>query len=46
MSTYLDPGVSAAEKLGTYPPFDKGLEMNIFIKNSTGQPFVGKVRKI
>ncbi|XP_013172172.1 PREDICTED: uncharacterized protein LOC106121193 [Papilio xuthus] len=39
----IDPGVSAAENPGTYPPFDKGLEMNIFIKNSTGQPFVGKV---
>ncbi|CAK1586499.1 unnamed protein product [Parnassius mnemosyne] len=39
----MDPGVSAAEKPGTYPPFDRGLEMDVFIKNSTGQPFVGKV---
>ncbi|XP_068618673.1 uncharacterized protein [Battus philenor] len=38
-----DPGVSAAEKPGTYPPYDRGLEMDVFIKNSTDQPFVGKV---
>nr|XP_026489225.1 lysosomal alpha-glucosidase-like isoform X3 [Vanessa tameamea] len=39
----VDPGVSASEKLGEYPPFDRGLEMDIFIKNSTDQPFIGKV---
>ncbi|XP_050352024.1 uncharacterized protein LOC126774502 [Nymphalis io] len=39
----VDPGVSASEKLGEYPPFDRGLEMDIFIKNSTNQPFIGKV---
>ncbi|XP_023943478.1 sorting nexin-14 [Bicyclus anynana] len=39
----LDPGVSASEKAGEYPPFDRGLEMDIFIKNSSDQPFVGKV---
>ncbi|CAK1550934.1 unnamed protein product [Leptosia nina] len=38
-----DPGVSASEKPGEYPPFDRGLEMDIFVKNSTDQPFVGKV---
>ncbi|XP_041987755.1 uncharacterized protein LOC121739381 [Aricia agestis] len=38
-----DPGVSAAEKPGTYPPYDRGLELNVFIKNSTDQPFIGKV---
>ncbi|CAG4950910.1 unnamed protein product [Colias eurytheme] len=38
-----DPGVSASEKAGEYPPFDRGLEMNVFIKNSTDQPFVAKV---
>ncbi|XP_050680926.1 lysosomal alpha-glucosidase-like isoform X1 [Leptidea sinapis] len=38
-----DPGVSASENPGEYPPFDRGLEMNVFIKNSTDQPFVGKV---
>jgi alpha-glucosidase (family GH31 glycosyl hydrolase) len=39
----IDPGISGSEAAGTYPPFDVGLEMNIFIRNSTDQPFVGKV---
>lgn len=41
----IDPGVSGSEKPGTYPPYDIGLEMDIFIKNSTGQTFIGKVSK-
>lgn len=39
----IDPGVSGSEKPGTYPPFDKGIEMDIFVKNASGQPFTGKV---
>ncbi|XP_028163081.1 lysosomal alpha-glucosidase-like [Ostrinia furnacalis] len=39
----LDPGISASEKPGSYPPYDKGIEMDVFIKNGTNQPFVGKV---
>ncbi|GBP33029.1 Lysosomal alpha-glucosidase [Eumeta japonica] len=39
----IDPGVSASEPRGQYPPYDRGLELEIFIKNSTGLPFVGKV---
>lgn len=39
----VDPGVSASEKPGTYQPFDKGVEMDIFVKNSSGQLFIGKV---
>lgn len=39
----VDAGVSGSEPKGTYVPFDKGLEMDIFVKNSTGQPFIGKV---
>lgn len=39
----IDPGVSGSEEPGTYPPYDEGLQMHIFIKNSTGLPFVGKV---
>ncbi|XP_072385284.1 lysosomal alpha-glucosidase-like isoform X1 [Diabrotica undecimpunctata] len=39
----IDPGVSASEQPGTYPPYDVGIEMDIFIKNSSGEPFVGKV---
>ena len=39
----IDPGVSGSEEPGTYPPYDEGLQLDIFIKNSSGQPFVGKV---
>lgn len=39
----IDPGVSASELPGDYPPFDVGLRMDIFVKNSTGQIFIGKV---
>ncbi len=39
----IDPGVSGSEAAGTYPPWDVGLEMNVFVKNSSGQPFVGRV---
>ncbi|CAH0546035.1 unnamed protein product [Brassicogethes aeneus] len=39
----IDPGVSASEKVGTYPPYDIGIKMDIFVKNSTNQPFIGKV---
>lgn len=38
-----DPGVSGAEPAGTYPPFDRGLEMGVFIRNGSGLPFVGRV---
>lgn len=40
----VDPGVSASEPDGTYPPFDDGIKRGIFVKNSSGQPFIGKVR--
>ncbi|KAK4877010.1 hypothetical protein RN001_009516 [Aquatica leii] len=39
----IDPGVSASEVPGSYIPYDKGIEMDIFVKNSSGQPFIGKV---
>ncbi|CAG2059891.1 unnamed protein product [Timema podura] len=42
-TTYADPGISAAEPRGTYPPYDEGLKLGIFVKNSSGQPFIGKV---
>ena len=38
-----DPAVSGSEAPGTYPPYDDGKAMDIFVKNSTGQEFVGKV---
>ena len=37
-----DPGISANEKPGTYAPFDFGLQMNIFIRNSNGKPIIGR----
>ncbi|KAK6627284.1 hypothetical protein RUM44_009761 [Polyplax serrata] len=39
----LDPGVSASEPKGTYPPYDDGIAQDIFIKNEDGSVFVGKV---
>ena len=36
-----DPGISASERPGTYPPYDLGMTLDIFVKNSTGQPFIG-----
>lgn len=42
----IDPGVSNAELQSGYPPYDRGVEMNIFVKNSTDKNasvFIGKV---
>lgn len=39
----VDPGISASEAPGTYPPYDKAIEMDILVKNSSGRPFIGKV---
>lgn len=38
-----DPAISAEDKRGTYPPYDLGKELDIFIKNQSGQPLVGQV---
>nr|CAD7427819.1 unnamed protein product [Timema monikensis] len=40
----IDPGVSGSEASGTYPPYDRGVELGVFIKDSSGNPFLGKVR--
>ncbi len=39
----IDPGISSTEKAGSYKPYDLGIEMDIFIKNSSGHPFNGRV---
>ena len=39
----LDPAVSASEPRGSYPPYDEGIEMDIFIRNEDGSHFIGKV---
>jgi len=38
----VDPGISNSQPAGSYPPYDLGLQMNIFIRNSSDKPFVGK----
>ncbi|KAH9373897.1 hypothetical protein HPB48_012034 [Haemaphysalis longicornis] len=37
-----DPGVSGSEEPGTYPPFDDGIEMDIFVKTVRGNVKYGK----
>lgn len=39
----IDPGISGSEKPGTYPPYDRAIEMGILIKNGSDDPFIGKV---
>eukprot|EP00118_Oscarella_pearsei_P007834 m.39311 g.39311 ORF g.39311 m.39311 type:complete len:667 (+) comp32704_c0_seq8:17-2017(+) len=38
-----DPGISNSQKSGTYPPYDDGLKMDVFIKDANGKPIVGMV---
>lgn len=42
----LDPGVASREPRGTYPPYDRGISPNIFIKNSSYLPLEGKVSSV
>ena len=35
--------MSGAEPAGSYPPYDRGLEMDVFLKNASGGVFVGRV---
>ena len=42
----IDPGISNSEFKSQYPPYDEGISMNVFVKNSAepgAPPFVGKV---
>ncbi|RWS13457.1 lysosomal alpha-glucosidase-like protein, partial [Dinothrombium tinctorium] len=39
----LDPGISSGEPQNTHPPYEIGVEMDIFIKNASGGILVGKV---
>lgn len=39
----IDPGISAAEPQHTYPPWDEGVHLRVFVRNSSNMPFVGKV---
>lgn len=43
-SLIVDPGISNQQPAGTYPPYDRGVDMNVFVRDSrTGKPLVGKV---
>lgn len=39
----IDPGISNVQTPGSYPPYDEGLRLNVFINASNGKPFVGEV---
>ncbi|XP_040076997.1 lysosomal alpha-glucosidase-like [Ixodes scapularis] len=39
----LDPAVSGSEPAGTYPPYDRGMELDVFVKNASGSVVYGKV---
>jgi alpha-glucosidase (family GH31 glycosyl hydrolase) len=40
----LDPGISSTQPPGTYPPYDEGLKLGIFItKYNSTEPIVGEV---
>jgi alpha-glucosidase (family GH31 glycosyl hydrolase) len=41
--TMFDCGISSGETPGTYSPFDEGLALDIFVKNSSGEPFEGNM---
>ncbi|KAK7508003.1 hypothetical protein BaRGS_00000968 [Batillaria attramentaria] len=38
----VDPGISTEQAPGTYPPFDQGKQMDVFIKNASGELLVGQ----
>uniref|UniRef100_A0A0B7BEV5 Galactose mutarotase N-terminal barrel domain-containing protein n=1 Tax=Arion vulgaris TaxID=1028688 RepID=A0A0B7BEV5_9EUPU len=38
-----DPAISSNQPIGAYPPFDDGVEMDIFVKNATGAILYGQV---
>ena len=39
----VDPGISNTQPRGQYPPYDDGLRLGAFVKDSNNQPLVGKV---
>ena len=38
-----DPAISSVEPAHSYPPFDNGIVMNVFVKNVTGEILEGQV---
>lgn len=41
-----DPGVAKNEPPGTYPPYDLGMQYDLFIKKEDGTPIVGEVKML
>ncbi|KAM7146422.1 lysosomal alpha-glucosidase isoform 2-T2 [Macrochelys suwanniensis] len=39
----VDPAISSSGPPNSYKPYDDGLKRGVFIRNTTGQPLVGKV---
>ncbi|RWS15303.1 lysosomal alpha-glucosidase-like protein, partial [Dinothrombium tinctorium] len=39
----LDPGVSGGEDPNTYPPYDDGIKMNLFVKDADDEVLIGRV---
>ncbi|XP_033641301.1 lysosomal alpha-glucosidase-like isoform X2 [Asterias rubens] len=39
----VDPAISSTQAPGTYSPYDAGIVGDVFVKNSSGNPLVGKV---
>ncbi|XP_003741230.1 lysosomal alpha-glucosidase [Galendromus occidentalis] len=39
----VDPAVSGSETPGSYPPYDRGLEQNVFVKTAKGRIVEGRV---
>ncbi|CAG5131378.1 unnamed protein product, partial [Candidula unifasciata] len=38
-----DPAISSEQPAGTYPPYDDGVQMDIFVKNDAGSILIGQV---
>ena len=38
-----DPGISSDQPRGSYPPYDQGIELGVFVTNASGHPIVGQV---
>lgn len=43
---FQDPAICSQQAIGSYPPYDDGLGMGIFVNDSSGKPIVGKVKNL
>ena len=39
----LDPAISSGEPSGSYPAFDNGQELDVWVMDSSGEPLIGQV---